>query len=94
MSETIEVKIRAFGILKDLILDSSFSLRKGAAVSDLLQRMMEKYGEPLQNTLVDKETKQIHPSICILRDGKIVADLNEEMKNGENVTLFIPVSGG
>jgi len=94
MLETIEVKVQAFGILKDFIMDSSFSLRKGAAVSELLQRMIEKYGESFQNTLVDRETKQIHPSICILRDGKIVSDLNEELKDGVKVTLFIPVSGG
>ena len=94
MLETIEVKVRAFGILKDFIPNSSFALRKGSAVSGLLQRMMEEYGESLQNSLVDLETKQIHSSICILRDGKIVADINEELKDGEEVTLFIPVSGG
>ena len=92
--EVIRVRVRGLGILKNLIPDPVFSLRKGGTLSELVDQLMEKYGEPFRHTILDQETKQLHSFICILLNGVIVNDLNKELREDEEVTLFIPVSGG
>jgi molybdopterin converting factor small subunit len=93
-SETLEIKVSGLGILKNLIADPIFSVKKGATLSILLKQMMKKYGPPLQQAILDPESQQVHSIICILRNGRIVENLNEELKAGDEITLFIPVSGG
>jgi molybdopterin converting factor small subunit len=55
---------------------------------------MKRYGKPFQEIALDPETNQINSFICTLLNGKIVGDLDEGLKGGDEVTLFIPVSGG
>ena len=93
-AERVDIRVRALGILKALVTEPDISLEKGSSVLQLLNFLMERYGKPLQEIALDPETKQIHSFICILLNGKIVADLNEELRPEDEVTLFIPVSGG
>jgi molybdopterin converting factor small subunit len=93
-AERVDIRVRALGILKDLIPEPHISLEKGSSLAQLLDLLMEKSGKPLQEIALDRETNQINSIICILLNGKIVADLNEELRLGDEVTLFIPVSGG
>ena len=93
-AERVDIQVRALGILKPLVTEPSISLEKGSSLSQLLSLLMERSGKPFQEIALDRETNQIHSFICILLNGKIVADLNEELRLGDEVTLFIPVSGG
>ena len=93
-AEGVDIQVRALGILKALVTEPDISLEKGSSVGQLLNLLLERYGKPLQEIALDPETNQIHSFICILLNGKIVADLNEELQTGDEVTLFIPVSGG
>jgi len=92
--ETIQVRVRALGILKALVTDPCISLTKGTSLSQLVDLLMKRYGKPFQEITLDPETNQINSFICILLNGKIVGDLDEGLKGGDEVTLFIPVSGG
>jgi molybdopterin converting factor small subunit len=93
-AERVDIQVRALGILKALVTEPDISLEKGSSVGQLLNLLLERNGKPLQEIVLDPETNQIHSFICILLNGKIVADLNEELQMGDEVTLFIPVSGG
>jgi len=93
-SETIRVKVAGLGILKNLIPDPHLCLRESTSISGLVDQMMEKYGESFTSTILDQDTKQLHPFICVLLNGVIVSDLTEKLGEGDEVTLFIPVSGG
>ena len=93
-AERVVIQVRALGILKALVTEPDISLQKGSSVGQLLNLLLERYGKPLQEIALDPETNQIHSFICILLNGKIVADLNEQLQMGDEVTLFIPVSGG
>ena len=81
-AERVDIQVRALGILKALVTEPYISLEKGSSVWQLLNLLMEKYGKPLQEIALDPETNQIHSFICILLNGKIVADLNEELPDG------------
>ena len=93
-AERVVIQVRALGILKALVTEPDISVQKGSSVGQLLNLLLERYGKPLQEIALDPETNQIHSFICILLNGKIVADLNEQLQMGDEVTLFIPVSGG
>ena len=90
----MEIHVRALGILRPMVTDSCISLEEGSSVGKLMDVLMQRYGKALQEIALDPETNQIHSFICILRNGTAVADLNEELRLGDEVTLFIPVSGG
>jgi len=90
----VDIQVQALGILKPLVTEPRISLEEGSSVALLLRYLMERCGQALQEIALDPETNQIHSFICVLLNGKIVADLNEELRPGDEVTLFIPVSGG
>lgn len=93
-AERVDIQVRALGILKALVTEPCISLEKGSSVSQLLSLLMKRYGKPFQEIALDPETNQINSFICTLLNGKIVGDLDEGLKGGDEVTLFIPVSGG
>jgi molybdopterin converting factor small subunit len=93
-TERVDIQVRALGILKPLVTEPHISLEKGGSLAQLLNLLLERYGKPLQEIALDPDTNQISSFICILLNGKIVADLNEELRAGDEVSLFIPVSGG
>ena len=93
-AERMDIQVQALGILKALVTEPHISLEEGSSVRKLLHLLMERYGKPLQEIAIDPETNQISSFICILLNGKIVADLEEKLRAGDEVTLFIPVSGG
>jgi len=90
----VDIQIQALGILKPMVAEPRISLEEGGSVSQLLNLLLERGGKAFQEIALDPETNQIHSFICVLLNGKIVADLNEELRPGDEVTLFIPVSGG
>jgi molybdopterin converting factor small subunit len=92
--ERMDIQVQALGILKALVTEPQISLEEGSSVRQLLHLLLERYGKPLQEIALDPETDQINSFICILLNGKIVADLEEKLRIGDEVTLFIPVSGG
>ena len=93
-AERMDIQVRALGILKALVTEPHISLGGGSSVRQLLHLLMERSGKPLQEIALDPETTQISSFICILLNGNIVADLDEELRPEDVVTLFIPVSGG
>ncbi len=93
-NEFIEVKVRGLGILKALITDSSIKVKRGSLVSDLLTIMLEKYGGDFRKFVMDFESKRINSLVSISKNGKIVNNLEERIEEGDEIILFIHLSGG
>ncbi|MHA2055202.1 MAG: MoaD/ThiS family protein [Candidatus Hodarchaeales archaeon] len=93
-NDTIEVAISGFGILKSLIADKSIKVKRGSSLSDLLNVMIDRYGMGFRKVVIDPETKEISTSICILINGKTANNLEEKLKDRDEITLFIFVGGG
>ena len=74
--------------------DKSVTVGGDSTLSDLLDLMIRKYGIRFKKIAIDPETNQVSSSICILVNGKIANTLQERLKEGDEITLFIPVSGG
>ncbi len=93
-NEFIEVKVRGLGILKALITDSSIKVKRGSLVSDLLTIMLEKYGGDFRKFVMDFESKRINSLVSISKNGRIVNNLEERIEEGDEIILFIHLSGG
>jgi molybdopterin converting factor small subunit len=93
-SDTIEVSVSGFGMLKSFITDKSIRLKRGCLLSDLLHFMVERYGVRFRKIVIDPQTKEVSTSICILKNGQTANDLSEEIKDRDEITLFIFVGGG
>jgi len=93
-SDTIEVSVSGFGMLKSLITDKSIRLKRGSTLSDLLHFMVERYGMRFRQLVIDPETKEVSTSICILKNGQTANGLREELNDRDEITLFIFVGGG
>lgn len=93
-NDIIEVKVRGFGILKALITDGSVKIKKGSLVIDLLTIMLEKYGVEFKKSVMDFESKKISSAVSISKNGKIVNNLEDKIEDGDEIILFIPLSGG
>jgi molybdopterin converting factor small subunit len=93
-NDIIEVKVRGFGILKALITDASIKIKKGSLVIDLLTIMLEKYGVDFKEFIMDFESKRISSAVSISKNGKIVNNLEDKIEDGDEMILFIHLSGG
>ncbi len=93
-AERMDIQVRALGILKARITEPGISLEEGSSLVQLLDLLLQRYGKPLEEIVLDPETNEIHSFICILLNGRAVANLEEKLQPGDEVTLFIPVSGG
>lgn len=93
-NNTIQITVGTFGILKEFIKDKAMILEAGSSLSDLFNFMIKKYGKGFREFIMDPETNQISPAICILLNRETVNNLNRRLTDGDEVTLFILVSGG
>lgn len=93
-NDTIQVAIRTSGILKEFVKDKSVILKTDSSLSDLFNFMIQRYGIKFREFIMDPETNEISRSICILLNGETANNLNEGLADGDEVTLFVFLSGG
>jgi molybdopterin converting factor small subunit len=93
-TDTITIQIKTFGMLNDFVKDRSIELEKGSSLLNLFCRISEKYGDKVKDILIDRELNQVSSSICILINGAMADNLETKLKEYDQVTFFIAVSGG
>ncbi len=93
-NEPIDITLRSFGILKTLITDESIRVKKESSLSDLLDMMADKYDARLKKIIINSETNEVNSAIGILVNGKIANNLSRKLEEGDQITLFIAISGG
>lgn len=95
----IRVKVHSILGLKDIIgqREIEVSLAEGSNLSNLLFQMAETWGEKLSSRLFEPGTDHLFPHIRLVVNGQDIAFLSgmeTVLKNGDEVLLFPPVSGG
>lgn len=66
-------------------------------VGELLDELVERFGEKLSSQLYHPKTKRLLETVNILVNGRginLLEGLNTPLKNGDVVAIFPPVSGG
>lgn len=93
-NEMIQVRVKAFGILRNLVADHCLNLEKDYSLLQLFHLMIAKYNQKFREIVVDSLTNQISSSLCILINGENIANLERKLNEGDEITLFVSVSGG
>jgi len=94
----LQVKVRYFAYLRQLtneVKEEEISLPDDATIRDLLNVLVEKYGEKLEKVLFESsQRKTLSENIIVLINGQSVNDLGTKLKNGDIVSIMPFLSGG
>ncbi len=93
-NDHIRVHVKAFGILRQLIEDQSIEFGKAPSLSEVIKLLAEKVGVKLKELILDSRTNEVSSSVGIMINGRVGHNLNESLRDGDEVTLFILVAGG
>lgn len=73
------------------LVDEEIEVKNSIAVHDLIEILLQKYGEPFENTLIDKSTNKLKIPIYI--NGKFkTGDI--QLQDNDRVGFMFTVSGG
>ncbi len=94
----MKVKVKALADLWEAVgkkRELLVELKDGATVLDLVNKLVEQYGEPLRKILVG-EKGGLSDSIVVLVNRTEIGKGAEEtvLKDGDEVTFMPPVAGG
>jgi len=93
-NSSIGIRLRGFGILKQLIKEDVIKIKKDSSLIELIQIMSEQYGSEFSKVMIDPQANEISSAVCVMVNGKIVTNLKESVENGDEITFFISASGG
>lgn len=68
-----------------------------ASVNDVLQLLIERYGTPFANTIMDPESSDLKKFVLILVNGQQISSLkglDTRLKNNDLMVITHPVAGG
>lgn len=92
----MKIKIKFLKPFSDIIGKKEFELDfKGNTLDELLQLLVDRY--PKLDKEFFKNTNELTDFICIFVNDKPISALRgtkTELKNGDELLFFIPVSGG
>ena len=69
------------------------NLRDGALLSDLLNKLVEVYGETIKNLFADETKNILDPNFIVTVNGKALPT-DTKLKKGDTVSLMTVISGG
>lgn len=95
----IDVTVKFYGILRTNVVKEAsrqFTLDH-CTVEDLINELIQHYGEELKAKLVDPETNQLTNRLILFVNGTNVKTLQgpkTELKEGDLIAIFPPSGGG
>ncbi len=92
----MEIELKYFGFFEDLTgrKEESFGFAGDVlCVRDVISRLSEKYGALFRDTLINPDTSQIREG-CVLMLNDRKGHLEDEIRNGDAVSLLPVLAGG
>ncbi len=91
-----KVTVRFYATIREAVGEKQTEVT-AKTIDEVIWRLIEKYGSKFQETIFDKETRQIKPFYNILVNGiriNVREDLKKRVKDGDTIAVFPPVGGG
>ena len=95
----ITINIRTSVVLSEILGDWKFqiSVPQNYTFGDLLNELIETYGEKLRPYVFEKDGKTLVSHIMFLVNGRNIRFLNKKetvLQDDDNVTILLPAGGG
>ena len=95
----INIKIRTILKLKKIIGKGAveLSVKEGTTLEEALDKMVETFGKELESSLFSSEDRSLLQHIRLIVNGRDIAFLNglqTVLKEGDEILILPPVSGG
>jgi molybdopterin synthase sulfur carrier subunit len=95
----ITVKVRTILALKKILGKGEVELAvpEGSTLRELLAMLVERWGDELASRLFEPKTRTVLPYIRLMVNGRDIAFLDRMetvLRNGDDVLILPPVSGG
>jgi len=96
----LKVKVEYLGHVRNVIgsnREEEVEIEEEASVADLLNVLLEKYGEPFRKAIYEPKGKDVKTNYIITVNGYLLNQLNgiqTKLKQGDHVILLPVVSGG
>ena len=94
--EKMNVKLRYTAQLKDKagLETENIELKPNENLHDLLKKLASRYGEEFGNILFDENGTYRNSNLIAIYLFQVSYEENNELKDGDEITLISPVSGG
>jgi molybdopterin synthase sulfur carrier subunit len=97
--ESITVKVQTILYLSKIVgaREIEISVSKGCTLQGILENMVDTYGHDLASHLFQPKSTTLLPYLRLMVNGRDIAfldGLNTELKEGDEVLILPPVSGG
>jgi molybdopterin synthase sulfur carrier subunit len=95
----ITVKVRTILALKKILGKGEVELAvpEGSTLRELLAMLVERWGDEVASRLFEPKTRTVLPYIRLMVNGRDIAFLDRMetvLRNGDDVLILPPVSGG
>ena len=72
-------------------------VKENTSIKDLLELLINQYGEKLKEKMIDPKTGDVFEHLEILCNGRNIKFLQGNdtiLREGDSVTIFVPIGGG
>ncbi|MHA1258000.1 MAG: MoaD/ThiS family protein [Promethearchaeota archaeon] len=90
------IKLQLLNIFR-LKINKPFVEYEGKTVGDIIKLFVAEYKNKLDEGLLSKNRKKLHPQIVVLLNGRNVAQkgkLKTKLNDGEELYVSVPITGG
>jgi molybdopterin converting factor small subunit len=90
------IKLHLLNIFR-LKINKPFVEYEGKTVGDIIKQFIAEYKNKLDEGLLSKNKKKLHPQIVVLLNGRNVAQSNKlktKLNDGEELYVSVPITGG
>ncbi len=90
------IKLHLLNIFR-LKINKPFIEYEGKTARDVITKFVAEYKNKLEDGLLSKNRKKLHPQIIVLLNGKNVAQSNKlktKLNDGDELYVSVPITGG
>ncbi len=93
-----QITVQAYASLGDILQSRKLEVSTPAkTVGELVEFLSERYGAAFKEKLINSQTKELKTAFRIIVNGRDVGSLSgleTEIREGDKILFFPPVSGG
>ncbi len=92
------VKVKTFSVIRDVLGSDvvEIDVANPETVGGLFDALLRQYGQPFKDKIWDPNTGEMAPFLVTLNEAilRTTSDMDQEIKDGDEIALIFPIGGG